>query len=269
MGGTVRGTDKHWLWKLIATAALGLLLVIGCGDRAAPSEPGASSDAALTTDADISRPNQCAGACSTDSDCQSGYACRACHETESSGCFHCPGVKRKCVSASPCTSSQDCGPYGYCQRDGACGGTGTCYPTPHVCHASRRPVCGCDNKTYGNGCVAHGAETSVKLDGHCKYAGMTCSEIRSAYANLLSQAVNGCCDTCGADLQCTAKIDSGPDNCGLARIFATPAGAAKTLLERMDLREQWNLLKCPPSPCPFPVTPKSGVCVGGVCKGKN
>ena len=25
MGGTVRGTDNHWLWKLISTAALGLL----------------------------------------------------------------------------------------------------------------------------------------------------------------------------------------------------------------------------------------------------
>jgi hypothetical protein len=44
---------------------------------------------------------------------------------------------------------------------------GNCAPKPPFCMALGAPVCGCDNKTYSNECLAWNAGVSVKSQGAC------------------------------------------------------------------------------------------------------
>jgi hypothetical protein len=47
-------------------------------------------------------------------------------------------------------------------------GTGTCRRVPEACTQQYAPVCGCDNRTYGNDCVRQGAGVSKLHDGECR-----------------------------------------------------------------------------------------------------
>ena len=46
--------------------------------------------------------------------------------------------------------------------------SGVCQKKPEICTQQFQPVCGCDNKTYSNSCVAAAAGVSVASDGECK-----------------------------------------------------------------------------------------------------
>ncbi|HKP60340.1 MAG TPA: Kazal-type serine protease inhibitor domain-containing protein [Polyangiales bacterium] len=50
---------------------------------------------------------------------------------------------------------------------GAADQTGTCSSKPSVCTADYTPVCGCDDRTYGNACAAASAGVSVAKKGEC------------------------------------------------------------------------------------------------------
>ena len=59
----------------------------------------------------------------------------------------------------------------YCRyAPGICGEgdqMGFCEPKPEFCTADYDPVCGCDNKGYGNACSAAAAGISVRSEGAC------------------------------------------------------------------------------------------------------
>ncbi len=56
---------------------------------------------------------------------------------------------------------------------GAADQTGTCEPTPQACDLIFDPVCGCDDRTYGNTCEANAAGVSVASQGECGTSGST------------------------------------------------------------------------------------------------
>jgi hypothetical protein len=68
----------------------------------------------------------------------------------------------------------------YCNfpPDAMCGAadqTGTCAPVPEACDLIYAPVCGCDDRTYGNDCAAAMAGVSVASQGECGGSnGKTC-----------------------------------------------------------------------------------------------
>jgi hypothetical protein len=65
-----------------------------------------------------------------------------------------------CVKGTFCNFPRDA----YC---GAADQTGTCQPQPDACDAQYDPVCGCDDRTYGNECEANARGVSVAHAGSC------------------------------------------------------------------------------------------------------
>ncbi|MET0793455.1 MAG: Kazal-type serine protease inhibitor family protein [Polyangiaceae bacterium] len=65
----------------------------------------------------------------------------------------------------------DCAKGSYCAYRSQCGATdtgGKCTKKPELCPHLVAPVCGCDQKTYNNGCEAARAGASVAAQGACK-----------------------------------------------------------------------------------------------------
>lgn len=87
------------------------------------------------------------------------------------------------------------------EPDKDCGATdrgGMCESKPNGCTKDLKWVCGCDDKSYSNACVAHSAGVSVKHEGMCEQAnGKTCGGIANLqcgdkeYCSYDAQACDG------------------------------------------------------------------------------
>lgn len=109
-----------------------------------------------------------------------------------------------------------CGDDYYCQyEEGTCGDddqSGVCAERPEVCALIYAPVCGCDDRTYGNACEAAAAGVSVRREGTCPadgdsicggIAGFVCDEGEMCKFDL---------GTCGASDQSGVCIEI-PEAC--------------------------------------------------------
>jgi hypothetical protein len=59
----------------------------------------------------------------------------------------------------------------WCDPEPRCGGVdlaGTCVAVRQFCTKEYSPVCGCDDRTYGNDCERRAAKVGKKSDGECK-----------------------------------------------------------------------------------------------------
>jgi hypothetical protein len=111
------------------------------------------------------------------------------------------------IAGLRCPEKQFCSyaPEAHC---GAADMSGTCAPKPEVCAQVVDEVCGCDDKTYSNACMAAQAGVSVVMKGACaKPASETIAE-------------GGLCGTrgvnkeCAPDLYCAYKSQCGATDAG-------------------------------------------------------
>ena len=89
--------------------------------------------------------------------------------------------KKPCagLAGTPCPEGEFCD----FAADAACGAadqTGVCRPVPDTCTLEDVPVCGCDDRTYSNACLANRAGVSVASAGECGGGAQVCGGITGA-----------------------------------------------------------------------------------------
>lgn len=180
----------------LLTLVLGLGLLGACGQRnRLPAQlDGAPYDGIILTDA--RKKDACVrplNGCHSSSDCKQGYECDGCGADPC--CPMCAVCYGTCRPKTPgaCSSSKDCLDGSYCHFESGCGAhAGQCKPRPGGCYAVYKPVCGCDDKTYGNPCAAHWAGTNVAYKGACNNCSKTSCVV-----------VNDCCGCKAIDANVT------------------------------------------------------------------
>jgi len=72
-----------------------------------------------------------------------------------------------CYNNDDCISIEEDGKFCLFE-EGNCEGTGECVDIPRNCPYFYEPVCGCDDKTYGNACLAAANKVSINHKGECE-----------------------------------------------------------------------------------------------------
>ncbi len=109
--------------------------------------------------------------CPTASDCTSGSAGKG-SAGSGSGNGAGNGEGKVCggLLGAGCADGQFC-EFPASAMCGAADQTGTCAKKPEACDLIYAPVCGCDDRTYGNECAAQMAGVSVAKSGECQPSG--------------------------------------------------------------------------------------------------
>lgn len=100
------------------------------------------------------------------------------------------------IAGGTCDEGEFCN-YPIANQCGKLDGAGTCVAKPKVCTKIYSPVCGCDENTYSNACLAQAAGVSVSYQGECKPKNIKCVSSDQCGANQW-------CNT-SACLSCDAK----------------------------------------------------------------
>jgi hypothetical protein len=128
--------------------------------------------------------------------------------------------------------SARCGDDQFCnyEPDTECGATdrgGVCQDRPELCTQQYQPVCGCDNRTYGNACGAHAEGVSVQHEGECDDG--TVTRPRAAEGEMCAGIAGIACED---GLFCSSEPEAPGDGCeniadGAGTCVATPRGCTR------------------------------------------
>jgi hypothetical protein len=151
-------------------------------------------------------PEPCSLDCAT---CDNYWLCE-----DGSCAAHCgpvPDPVRECQEPLRCRESAECAAGEYCARPaGHCRDTGICHRHPAPCTEEFAPVCGCDQRTYDNPCLAAAAGANIAHRGPCAapcgtLAGIPCPE------GEFCELPPGTCDTADLGGTCVEIPAACPD----------------------------------------------------------
>ncbi len=199
--------------------------------------------------------------CSCPDDCLAKPQCNSdvdCLDDDDCTKDYCDAATGKCAhdpipgcGQLQCWTNEMCPAGSYCRwPDGQCTNakSGTCTAVPQGCFDLWAPVCGCDNKTYGNECDMQAAGQSLQYKGECKPACVP--EV--------------CAD--GKDNDCDGQIDEGcaGSKCGGFMGLACNAGLfCKFPAGQCDWADNMGTCTALPVMCPLIFKPVCG------CDGKT